>query len=53
MLSLAVARRAAERPLIVRGRSASIEVPPGASPEDIAKLVELARDLDEPVLELP
>ncbi|MGW4940399.1 hypothetical protein ACWEOZ_02255 [Actinoplanes sp. NPDC004185] len=53
VFSLAVARRAAERPLILRGRSASIEVPPDASPEDIAKLVKLARELDEPVLELP
>ncbi|MCO8276776.1 hypothetical protein M1L60_39975 [Actinoplanes sp. TRM 88003] len=51
--SLAVARRAAQRPLVIRGRSASIEVPPDTPPEDIAKLVELARGLDEPVLELP
>jgi hypothetical protein len=53
VFSLSVARRAAERPLVIRGRSASIEVPPGTPPEDIAKLVELARGLDEPVLELP
>src|SRR4051794_36743736 len=33
VFSLSVARRAAERPLVIRGRSASIEVPPGTPPE--------------------
>jgi len=51
--TLAAAHRAARRPLVIRGRTSSIEVPPGTPASEIPRLVELARELDDPVVELP
>src|SRR5262245_60604162 len=53
LFTLAAASRTTGKKIVIRGREGSIEIPADTPAEDIPKLIELAREFDRPVVELP
>lgn len=53
LFSLAAAKRSSGKMIVIRGREGSIEVPADTPKSEIPRLIELAREFDRPVIELP